>query len=349
MGQATRTARTLRHLRRRWYFYAPPLVLLGIAAAWLGPIFIGHNFHTVVPGQVYRSRQPGAVQLEAWKSQFDLRTVVNLRGTRKEGQWYREEADACERLGIRLVDVKMTAEMLPAPPDLKILIDTLEDPHSYPLLFHCFAGADRTGLASAVALIVRDNAGPDDAAHRELRMLYGHLPVGKATAMNRFFELYEKYLADSGQAHSRETFLKWTREVYVPDGFRARVELLSAPQRVSVGEKIPLRVRLTNLSHDAWHFTGNPETGTVLWVQKYLQLPLPRPAWCFSTPADQQVEPGQSVEMSAELPGYALPGTYRYRLDLYRPQHDDLFARYGSRQLDATVQVGGGPATQVDN
>ncbi len=334
-----RFARFIRPLRRRWYVYAPLLLLAAAASAWLGPIFIGDNFHAVIPGAVYRSAQPDPDNLVRWKEQYGLRTVINLRGSWVEDDWHREEEGACKRLGLRLVNVKLTAGKLPSPTDLNRLIDALKTPDSYPLLLHCRNGADRTGLASAVAMIVRDGVGPEEAADRCLRARYGHVAFSQAAAMRRFFDVYRDYLRTSGAGHSADAFIRWCREVYVPDGFRAGIEVLSAAQRVSAGQPIPIRVRVTNLSLDPWLFTGDPSTGTVLWVQKFIDMPLPRPAYCFSTRQPRRVAPGESIELEVKLRGYERAGVYHYRLDLYRPQTQDLFGRYGSRQVDGRVTV----------
>ncbi len=47
--------------------------------------------------------------------------------------------------------------------------------------------ADRSGLVAAMWKVIVDRE-PKSEAGKQLSILYGHLPMGKATAMDRFFE-----------------------------------------------------------------------------------------------------------------------------------------------------------------
>jgi hypothetical protein len=61
-------------------------------AHWLGPDLV-------------RTNQPSPRQLAYWKSQ-GVKTVINLRGERDEA-YYALEKDACERLGLTLIDAPL--------------------------------------------------------------------------------------------------------------------------------------------------------------------------------------------------------------------------------------------------
>jgi hypothetical protein len=56
-------------------------------------------------------------------------------------------------------------------------------------LIHCFRGADRTGLASTIAKLLRTDADLPDAL-QELTINFGHVRIGKVAQLDRFFQLY---------------------------------------------------------------------------------------------------------------------------------------------------------------
>ena len=64
------------------------------------------NFYKVAPG-VYRSNQPSRGRLEKMKA-MGIRTVLNLRGVTKTAH-YLLEKEACEDLGLELVDAQLLA------------------------------------------------------------------------------------------------------------------------------------------------------------------------------------------------------------------------------------------------
>src|SRR5262245_34652810 len=45
-----------------------------------GYVLVGPNFHTVIPGAIYRCGQPSGRQLKRLVRKLGIRTVVNLRG-----------------------------------------------------------------------------------------------------------------------------------------------------------------------------------------------------------------------------------------------------------------------------
>jgi hypothetical protein len=83
----------------------------------------------------------------------------------------------------------MSARSLPSPGSLETLIDKF-DHARYPILMHCQAGADRTGLASVLYAHLYEKLPLDRAVTEELTWRYGHFPVEKTRAMDDFFALY---------------------------------------------------------------------------------------------------------------------------------------------------------------
>ncbi len=120
-----------------------------------------------------------------------IKTVVNLRGGSDSDDWYRQEVEACKSNGVEHLDFPMSARKLPPPEVVEGLIKTF-DHGKFPILIHCQAGSDRTGLASTLYKYLESGQPLDDAQSDQLTWRYGHFPISKTRKMDDFFDLYRK-------------------------------------------------------------------------------------------------------------------------------------------------------------
>src|SRR5262249_5823827 len=123
---------------------------------------LGGNVHTVIDGWVYRSAQLPGPELEEFLREHRIRTVVNLRGCCAPTDWYLAECRITHKLNVAQEDIGLSACRLPSTSEMRRLVEVL-DHCEYPVLFHCFRGADRTGLASVVVQLLRTNATLEEA------------------------------------------------------------------------------------------------------------------------------------------------------------------------------------------
>lgn len=133
------------------------------------------NFHTVVPGALYRSAQPDPARLAQAAQDLHLRAVLNLRGAAPGADWYEAERRAAVALGLRLIDFAMSDHEILSPARRADLVRLMAGAPK-PLLLHCKAGADRTGLASALYL-ARLAHRPLEEAEGQLSLAYGHIAL----------------------------------------------------------------------------------------------------------------------------------------------------------------------------
>jgi len=87
---------------------------------------------------------------------------------------------------VKHYNIPLSSSREPDETVVRNLIEIFKNaPH--PVLIHCQAGADRSGLAAAMWKVFVDKE-PKSEAGKQLSLLYGHLPIGKTTAMDRFFQ-----------------------------------------------------------------------------------------------------------------------------------------------------------------
>src|SRR5205085_661488 len=149
-------------------------------------VTVGLNFHTVIPGELYRCGQPSERDIESFVRDYGVRTVINLRGRLDGADWYEAEARTCQRLGVSNQVFTMSAMRVPGRHEVRRLIEVL-DHAERPIVMHCRQGADRTGLATAIALLLRPEFTYEDAKSR-LGIRWGHWSIGPADNLSRFFD-----------------------------------------------------------------------------------------------------------------------------------------------------------------
>lgn len=178
--------------RKRKTLLAGVCVFLVALNAFLWYIGVyGGNVHTVIPGVLYRSAQLSGGTLEREIGRDHIRSIIDLRGASPDAADYRSEISISKRLGVDHDDVGLSAHRLPSPADVRELIKDW-DTMPKPILIHCKAGSDRTGLVATLFVAIQPGADLSQAEQQELTWRYGHFAAFGTQAMNDFFDLYRK-------------------------------------------------------------------------------------------------------------------------------------------------------------
>ena len=162
-------------LRIRDLLLGTGTILLAVLAILAGLQFTG-NFHTVVQGEFYRSAQPTPAELASYVRRYGLKTVINLRGTHPKAKWYKGEKRVTDTLGVRMIDFKMSASKELSTARAEELVALLKSAEK-PILVHCKAGADRTGLVSVIYANQVAGIDEEDAEKQLWPILYGHVGI----------------------------------------------------------------------------------------------------------------------------------------------------------------------------
>ncbi len=151
------------------------------------------NFHEVTPGVLYRSKQLTAKQFQHYIRKFGIKTIINLRGTELERKWYQGEMAAVAKNSVTHYDVPLSSTRYIPPQVLDSLMSNFRLSDK-PILVHCWAGADRTGLFCAAWKLKVEKCPPEEAL-KQLSVIYGHIPLFNSTrAMDRSFHDYICFL-----------------------------------------------------------------------------------------------------------------------------------------------------------
>ena len=169
-----------------------------LAGSALAATHLNDNFHPIVAGEAYRSAQPTADEIKTYYDRYHIATIINLRGKAEGRPWYDAEVRAARDHGIRHIDFAMSAHRQ-ATRDQSLALIALMRSVPKPVLIHCQAGSDRSGLAAALYLAALTNAG-EKRLEAQLSMRFGHLafPGLGSYAMDRTFEAMEPVLGFFG-------------------------------------------------------------------------------------------------------------------------------------------------------
>lgn len=149
-----------------------------------------HNFGTVVNHEVYRARQPSPAMLAAMANNYQLKSIINLRGSNPKEKWYQDELAESRHLGLQHFDIALESEKLPSRAQMENLA-TLIATAPKPVLIHCENGADRSGLAAVFALL--EIAHPT-MADLQRQVSWHYFVFSKQSVGRQFLNLYIAWL-----------------------------------------------------------------------------------------------------------------------------------------------------------
>lgn len=171
------------------------------------------NFNTVVPGLIYRSAQPTEESFSEWQQQHKFKSIINLRGH----EYCKDEPEALEfnkyskEYNIDTKFIALDSKKLPYPNQVLEIINFIENSEK-PLLIHCKHGVDRTGLISAIAVILHNQ--PVEQALLQISLKKGFLPFRHHEILRTFIYDYQNWLKQNNLNSSNQHFKNYIHNVY---------------------------------------------------------------------------------------------------------------------------------------
>jgi len=165
------------------------------------------NLHPVTDTKkMWRSAQPSPRQIKKLAKR-GIKTIINLRGERRDCGAYLLEEAACQEHGIALVNFPVSSRDTPKVEWILGARDMFAE-IEYPALLHCKSGADRAGLMSTLYAYVGEGR-PLDEALGQLSLKYGHVKQAKTGLIDWFFENYQRR-----NTQSPIDFFEWVETEY---------------------------------------------------------------------------------------------------------------------------------------
>ena len=138
-----------------------------------------------------------------------IKTIVNLRGVRKDGGWLLEN-EACGKYNIKLIDFRARSRAAPEK-EMIFKAEKLFNSIKYPALIHCKSGADRAGIMCALYMLIYKKQHPD-IAKKQLSWKYLHVKWAKPGVLDAFVESYSiEY------KKNKFKFMDWVKNKYNPE------------------------------------------------------------------------------------------------------------------------------------
>jgi protein tyrosine phosphatase (PTP) superfamily phosphohydrolase (DUF442 family) len=150
----------------RWALVGAIIVVVAVVPLVHYRYVYGHGkrLREVDSGRVYRSGEMTADGFREARDLYGLRTVICLRDDDPDpdvelgflpGSGAVKESELCCRLGLRFVfiapDLVSRRQVSARRPEaIERFLEVMDDPDSYPVLIHCNAGLNRTGVMVAI-------------------------------------------------------------------------------------------------------------------------------------------------------------------------------------------------------
>jgi protein tyrosine/serine phosphatase len=172
------------------------------------------NLGTAEPGRIYRSGQMPAQVLARTLRQHRIKSVLNLRGPNPAEAWYRDELHTTLAAGATQIDIPLSSCLWMSPAQLKTVIETLETAER-PLLIHCAWGSERTGLVSALAVLLREGSTLEEA-RAQFSLAYLFVRRGDGKIMAEHLDQYASWLSAQGLKHDPRALRRWVESGFHP-------------------------------------------------------------------------------------------------------------------------------------
>jgi protein tyrosine/serine phosphatase len=172
------------------------VVVLLLAAGYAFYTVENNNFHVVAPGRAYRAAQMTGSELARCIQKYQIKSILNLRGENHLTSWYQGEVAVAARMAVIHYDERLASGNELTVKQMTDLIGLLRRAPK-PILIHCEAGADRTGLISALYCLVLEGKSAGESS-QQLSIWYGHAPLIRpaVSAMDRSFIGYAEILSN---------------------------------------------------------------------------------------------------------------------------------------------------------
>lgn len=125
-----------------------------------------NNFHEIVPSKVYRSGELRNDKLIENIKKYNIKTIIDLRkGSDHNKRTELREENIAKNLGISYQWIPMVGSNTKQHKAIEKLI-SLSESIEEPILIHCSSGTHRSGVITAIWLMIKEEVSPEKAAEQ---------------------------------------------------------------------------------------------------------------------------------------------------------------------------------------
>lgn len=182
------------------------------------------NFYVVQEGACYRSKTVSPDALRKYIADFKIKTILNLR--EQSGVWFEKENALVDQMAsVVLRSITLNGRALPSQADAATMLELFENKAVHPILIHCQAGADRTGLGAALWKLTQQNASLGEALAEQVASK-GHFEW-RFPLMKKFTHIIHRIKSNGCQT--------WQEAInqYNPEYEMQQISLPSLPTRAA--------------------------------------------------------------------------------------------------------------------
>lgn len=292
-----------------WAVVAMILLCLGY---FLVQRFVRLNLHQIQGTQVYRSAQPDDDLLRRLVQEDGLKSILKLNSRNSSSRSGREEEVAAQ-LRLKMVYLPMAMHRLPSRQEMINLLNAIESTPR-PMLIHCNAGADRTGLAAAM-VAMQQGESFDQAVKQQLSAYYLHIGV-RGEDVDEILGQYRNDCAAAGVPTGGWTeFKQYLLESYRPGFYHAKLTI-HRWQPTGEPKTVQAVITVTNLSRLPFPADGDHPIEVVAYVAQ----PHGPKQILAAEPLNRALAPGQSVQVPLTWKSPAVANHDTIEVDLLRRQ-----------------------------
>jgi undecaprenyl-diphosphatase len=172
-------------VRKLRFFIFALVISLSLTGSYAIYMVKTGNFHEITQGEAYRSAQLQRSELGHYIKKYGIRSILNLRGRNPDEQWYIDEIAVSTEHKVAHWDIALSSSREPTEEDVSKILEVFKTAPR-PILIHCRAGADRSGLVAAMWKVYIDKESKVNAG-KQLTIWYGHIPIW-TYPMDSFFK-----------------------------------------------------------------------------------------------------------------------------------------------------------------
>jgi hypothetical protein len=196
----------MKQIKKYLYTLVILIVIATIPIGYALYLQYNNNFHVVIPSLIYRSNYPTKDALQKITDKYHISSILNVSGTQENYEYH-----FAKQHSIDISYIPLSAHGTASKQQILQLINVISNSPK-PLLIHCIQGADRTGLAAAIAIITNQSNYKKLTWSTQMSFRYG--VISPNSIGYHVLYPYYNYVKDKHIIDNKQNFINWLNNNY---------------------------------------------------------------------------------------------------------------------------------------